>query len=76
MCREHWFLTGGAHPQGARALTCSALQHGQFLNGNVSRLNSRPVLVLRHHMLFGLVLAEMEVGVKLLKTLQAEFKPA
>ena len=35
-----------------------------------------PVLILHCCMLFGLVLAEMEVGVKFLEILQAEFEPA
>jgi len=44
------------------------------LNGNVSVLNVTPVLILRRYMLFGLVLAEMEVGVKCLEISQAEFE--
>jgi len=35
-----------------------------------------PVLILRHYMLFGLVLAEMEVEVKYLEILQTEFECA
>ena len=53
-----------------------ALQHRKFLNGNVSLSNVTPVLILRHYMLFGLVPAEMEVGVKYLGILQAEFESA
>jgi len=34
------------------------------------------MLILHPYMLFGLVLAEMEVGVKFLQILQAEFEPA
>jgi len=40
------------------------LQHRKILNGNVSLLNVTTVLVLRRYVLFGLVPAEMEVGVK------------
>jgi len=35
-----------------------------------------PVLILRRYVLFGLVPAEMEVGVKYLEILQAEFETA
>jgi len=42
----------------------------------VSLLNITPVLNLRHYMLFGVVPAEMEVGVKYLEILQAEFESA
>ena len=34
-----------------------------------------PVLIFRRYMLFGLVPAEMDVGVTFLEILQAEFKP-
>jgi len=34
------------------------------------------MLILRRYMLFGLVPADMEVGVKFLEILQAEFEPA
>ena len=47
-----------------------ALQHRKFLNGNVSLSNVAPVLIYRRYMLFGLVPAEMEVGVKYLEILQ------
>jgi len=39
-------------------------------------LKVTPVLVLRRYMLFGLVPAEMEVGVKYLEILQAEIDSA
>jgi len=35
-----------------------------------------PVLILRHYMLFGLVPAEVEIGVKFLEILQANFELA
>ena len=38
--------------------------------------NVTPVLSLRRYMLFGLVSSEIEVGVKFLEILQAEFEPA
>jgi len=50
------------------------LQHRTFLNGNVSLSNVTPVLIFRRYMLFGLVPAEMEVGVKYFEILQAEFE--
>jgi len=53
-----------------------SLKHGKFLNGNVYLPNVTPVLILRRYMLFGLDLAEMEVGVKFLEIVQAEFDPA
>ena len=53
-----------------------ALQHRKILNGNVSLLNVMPELILRRYVLFGLVPAEMEVGVKYLEILQAEFETA
>ena len=53
-----------------------ALQHRKILNGNVSLSNVTPVLILRCYVLFGLVPAEMEVGVKYLEILQAEFESA
>ena len=53
-----------------------ALQNRKILNGNVSLLNITPVLILRRYVLFGLVPAEMEVGVKYLEILQAEFESA
>jgi len=53
-----------------------ALQHGKFLKWNVYLANVTPVLILRRYMLFGLVPAEMEVGVKFLEIIQAEFKPS
>jgi len=53
-----------------------ALQHRKILNGNVSLSKVTPVLILRCYMLFGLVPAEMEVGVKYLEILQAEFESA
>jgi len=39
-------------------------------------LNVTPVLILRRYVLFGLVPAEMEVGVKCLEILQAEVESA
>jgi len=42
----------------------------------VSLLNVIPVLILRRCVLFDLVPAEMEVGVKYLEILQAEFESA
>jgi len=42
----------------------------------VSLSNVTPVLILRRYMLFGFVPAEMEVGVKYLEILQAEFDAA
>jgi len=51
-----------------------ALQHGKFLNGNVSLSNVTPVLILRRCMLF--VLVPADVGVTFLEILQAEFEPA
>jgi len=48
------------------------LQHRKFLNGNVSLSNVTPVLILRRYALFGLVPAEMEVGVKYLEILRDE----
>jgi len=54
-----------------------AVQHRKCLNGNVSLSNVTPVLILRRYMLlFGLVTAEMEVGVKYLEIFQAEFESA
>jgi len=46
------------------------------LNGNASLLNITPVLILRRYVSFSLVPAEMEVGVKYLEILQAEFESA
>ena len=51
-------------------------QHRKILNGNVSLSNVTPVLILRRNMLFGLVPAEMEVGIKYLEISQAEFESA
>ena len=45
-------------------------------NRNVSLLNVTPVLILRRYVLFGLVPAEVEVGVKYFEILQAEFESA
>jgi len=42
----------------------------------VSLSNVTPVLILHRYMLFGLVSAEMEIGVKYLEILQAEFESA
>jgi len=42
----------------------------------MSLSNVTPVLVLQRYMLFGIVPAEMKVGVKYLEILQAEFKSA
>jgi len=53
-----------------------SLQHGKFLNGNVYLPKVTPVLIWRRYMLFGLVPAEMEVGVKFLEIFQGEFEPA
>jgi len=52
------------------------LQHGKFLYGNVYLPNLTPVLILRPYMLFGLVLTEMEVGIRFLEIMQTEFEPA
>ena len=60
--KNHWCKTifkkfpGGREP-------LPALQHGKFLNGNVSLPNVTPVRILRRYMLCGLVPAEMEVRV-------------
>jgi len=72
---NQWFLTGGGVKKflGGRE-PLHALQHIQFLNRNVSLSNITPVLILRRYMLFGLVPAEMEVGVKYLEILQAAFE--
>jgi len=43
----------------------------KFLNGNVSLSNVASVLILRRYTLFGLVPAEMEVGVKYLEILNS-----
>jgi len=56
--------------------TLHAPQQGKVLNGNVYLPNVSPVLILRRYMLFGLDPEEMEVGVKFLEVLQAEFEPA
>jgi len=48
----------------------------KILNGNVSLSNVTPVLIFRRYMLFGLVPAEMEVEVRYLEILQAEFESA
>ena len=71
---------GGASPQGGVNTfpggrePLHALQHRTFLNGNVPLSNVTPVLILRRYMLFGLVSAEMEVGVKDLEILQANIQ--
>ena len=44
-----------------------ALKHGKFLNRNASIPNVALVRILRRSMLFGLVPAEMEVGVEFLE---------
>jgi len=69
---RHFAYGSGSQPgrrekisRGARALTCSTLQHGKFLNGNVYLPKFTPMLILRRYTLFGLVPAEMEVGVTL-----------
>ena len=66
------------YPQGYMypRLRTPALQHRKFLNGNVSLSYATPVPILRRCMLFGLVPAEMEVGVKYLEILQAKFESA
>ena len=72
---NQWFLTGEGFKKflgGRKPL--HTLQHIKFLNGNVSLSNVTPVLILRRYMLVGLVPAEMEVGVKYLEILQAEFE--
>ena len=69
-------LKRGARPSPGRRQEICALQHGKALNGNVSLPNVTPMLILRRYMLFGLVPADMEVGVKFLEILQAEFEPA
>jgi len=77
---HQWFLTGGARPPGGcqeisrGRKTLHATQHRIFLNGDVSLSNVTTVLLLRRYMLFGLVPAEMEVGVKYLEILLAEFE--
>ena len=68
---------GGAPPRGCQEISrgrepLHALQHRKILNGKVSLLNVTPVLILRRYVLFGLVPAEMEVGVKYLEILQAD----
>ena len=50
-----------------------SLQLGKSLNGNVDLPNVTPVPILRRHVLFVLVPAEIEVGVKFLENFQAEF---
>jgi len=57
-------------------LGIAALQLGNFLNGKASLLNVTPVLILHRYVLFGLVTAEMEVGVKYLEILLAKFDSA
>jgi len=65
-------LNRGALPPGRRQEFPSgreplhALQHGKALNGYVSLPNAMPMLILRRYMLFGLLPADMEVGVKFL----------
>ena len=76
-----WFLTRGVPPMGIWIFpgVCRplhALQHGKFLNGNVYLPSITPVLILWCYMLFGLVLVEMEVWVKFLEVLLAEFELA
>jgi len=74
---EQWFLTGGERQEISRGRELlHALQHTKILNGNVSLSNITPVLILRRYMLFGLVSAEVEVGVKYLEILQPEFESA
>ena len=53
-----------------------ALQHRKFVNGNVSLLNVTPCSIYAATFYLVLVLAEMEVGVKYLEILQAEFESA
>jgi len=60
-CSKQWFLTG-RHEEISRGT--HALQHNKFLNGNVYLPNATLVHILRHYVLFGLVLEEMEVEVK------------
>jgi len=73
---------GGAPPQGdvkkflGGREPLHGLHHRKNLNGNVSLLNVTPVLIIRRYVLFGLIPAEMEVGVKYLEILQAEFESA
>jgi len=55
------------------ALTLDALQHGKFLNRNVSLPNVTQVLIF--HPKYYLVPTDMEVDVKFLGILQAEFVP-
>ena len=61
-----WFLTGGRQEISRRREPLHALHYNieNFLNGNVSLLNVTPVRILRRYVLFGLVPAEMEAGVK------------
>ena len=67
---------GNENSDAGRRFSTPALQHGKFLNGNVSVPNVTPVLILRRYMLFGFVTAKMGIGVKDLERLQAEFEPA
>jgi len=69
-----WFLTGGGRALSGGREPLHALQQRKFLNGNVSLSNVTPVLILRRYMLFGLVPAEMEAGVKYLEILQANIQ--
>jgi len=77
-----WFLTRRRTPQGGvkkflgERKPLHALQHRKFLKGNVSLLNVIPVLILRSYVLFGVVPTEMEVVVKYIEILQAEFESA
>jgi len=63
-------------PATLKRLGRPALQHREISNGIVSYSNVTPVLISRCYVLFGLVPAEMEVGVKYLEILLVEFESA
>jgi len=76
---DQWFLTGeggregiSKFSEGREPLHC--LQHGEFLNGNVYLLKFTQALILLFYLLFGLVPAKMEVGVKFLEILLTDFE--
>jgi len=68
--------SGGVKKFPGRPEPLAFLQHGKLLNGNVFLPKVRPVLILRRYILSGLVPEEMEIWVKFLEILQAEFEPA
>jgi len=71
-----WFLTAGFKKFPGERKLLHALHYRKFLNENVSLPNVMPLLILRRYMLFCLLPAEMEVRVKFLEILQAEYEPA